>query len=97
MRSSEQIRKDIDETKLDIQKRKEMSGDWRTGKDIYDPELIAERDEFFQISHDTNEILKSEKVRIDELNKLNLENNIELELLKEHHKLLLELLMNFFK
>jgi hypothetical protein len=33
MRSIEQIKKDIALTKLEIQKRKEMSGDWRIGKD----------------------------------------------------------------
>lgn len=97
MRTIEQIRKDVDKIKLQIQKRKEMSGDWRIGKDMYDPEMIAERDEFFQVSHYANEIIKADSPRIDELKQLNSENNLELELLKEHHRLLIELLMNFYK
>ena len=97
MRTNEQIKNDIIQTKLEIQKRKELSGDWRIGRDMYDPKMIAERDEYFQVSHYANEIIKSDQARIDELKQLNLEDNLELELLKEHHKLLIELLMNFFR
>ena len=97
MRSIEQIKNDIIQTKLEIQKRKEMSSDWRIGRDMYDLEMITERDEYFQIAHYANEIIKSDQPRIDELKQLNLEDHLELELLIEHHRLLIELLMNFFR
>jgi len=97
MRSIEKIKKDIAQTKLEIQRRKDVSANWRIGKDIYDPALVAERDDFFDISHYADELLKSDKVRIDELNKIKSEDTTELDLLKEHHKLLVELIMNFYR
>lgn len=42
------------QTKLEIQKRKEMPSDWRIG-------MIAEREEFFNVSHYANQ------PRIDDL------------------------------
>lgn len=63
---------------------------------MYHPEMVAERDEFFKVMKKANEILDSEKLRIEELSKDNNANNEELKLLKEHHQLLLELIINFY-
>ena len=44
-----------------------------------------------------NKLLTPSAIAIDELNKIKSEDTTELDLLKEHHKLLVELIMNFYR
>ena len=97
MRIIEQIREDIAKTKIEIQKHKETPTDWRLGRDKYDPEMVAEREDFFELMHKVNEIMQSDKIRMNELNKENPQDIEEFELLEEHHKLMLEQLLNFYR
>ena len=66
-------------------------------KDKYDPEMVAEREDFFELMHKVNEVMQPDKIRMNELDKENPQDIEEFELLKEHHKLMLEQLLNFYR
>ena len=97
MRTIEEIKEAIEKTKIEIQKQKNKPSDWRIGRSKQDPEMVAEREEFFELMHKVNEIMQSDKIRMNKLNKENPQDIEEFELLEEHHKLMLEQLFNFYR
>jgi len=97
MRTIEQVKEAIAKIKVEMQKQKDKPSDWRIGRDKYDPEMVAEREEFFDLMHKVNEIMQSDKIRMNELNKENPQDIEEFELLEEHHELMLEQLLNFYR
>lgn len=97
MRKIEQIKEAIEKTKIEMQKQKDKPSDWRIGRSKQDPEMVAEREEFFELMDKVNEIMQSNKIRMNELNKENPQDIEEFELLEEHHKLMLEQLFNFYR
>lgn len=96
MRTIEEIKEAIEKTKIEMQKQKDKPSDWRIGRSKQDPEMVAEREEFFELMHKVNEIMQSDKIRMNKLNKENPQDIEEFELLEEHHKLMLEQLFNFY-
>ena len=96
MRTIEEIKEAIEKTKIEMQKQKDKPSDWRIGRSKQDHEMVAEREEFFELMHKVNEIMQSDKIRMNKLNKENPQDIEEFELLEEHHKLMLEQLFNFY-
>ena len=97
MRTIEEIKEAIEKTKIEMQKQKDKPSDWRIGRSKQDPEMVAEREEFFELMHKVNEIMQSDKIRMNELNKENAQDIEDFELLEEHHKLMLDQLFNFYR
>lgn len=101
MKSIEDIQEDIIQTRLEINKYKEISGNkdtnWRVGKDMYDPELVEERKSFFEITNIINEKIESNNTLITQLQNGNVNDTEKLELLEKHNHSLIEFIMDFFK
>lgn len=101
MQSIGKIKEDIIQVKLEISKYKELSSNkptnWRRGRDMYDPELVEERDAFFKVTKIIDEKLKSNNIIMNQLNSGNIQNDEMLKLLETDNHDLVEFVMNFYK
>ena len=95
----ENIRKNIIQIELELTKYKASSNkpaNWRIGKNMYDAELVKERDNFFKVMHIIDEAIKSNNIIISQLEDTE-ENNEKLNLLKEHNQNLTKFIIDFFQ
>lgn len=99
MKDIEEIIENIIQIELELTKYKasyNKPANWRVGRDMYDVELVNERDSFFKVMHIIDEVFKSNNTIISQLQDTK-EDKEKLNLLEKHNQDLTEFIIEFFK
>ena len=100
MISVKEIEESNTQVVLEINQYKELffhkDPNWRAGKDMYDPELVQEREAFFNIMQIIDEKIKQNNDILQKLGN-DVKDKEKTILLKANNDYLIKFIMNFFK